>query len=152
MIVDTSVIVAILKDEPEATAMVDTLRRSQVRRLSAVSFVEAAAVVDGNRNPVLSRRLDDLLREVQIAVEPVTVNQAHIARQAYRDFGKGRHRAGLNFGDCFSYALAREKREASLKISLRFAKTIFREEFCNHVQSQSRSADSSVHRVHQCFS
>ena len=104
MIVDTSVIVAILKDEPEATAMVDTLRRSQVRRLSAVSFVEAAAVVDGNRNPVLSRRLDDLLREVQIAVEPVTVNQAHIARQAYRDFGKGRHRAGLNFGDCFTYA------------------------------------------------
>ena len=49
-----------------------------------------------------------------IAVEPVTVNQAHIARQAYRDFGKGRHRAGLNFGDCFSYALAREKREALL--------------------------------------
>lgn len=114
MIVDTSVIVAILKGEPEATAMVDTLRRSQVRRLSAVSFVEAAVVVDGNRNPVLSRRLDDLLREVQIAVEPVTVNQAHIARQAYRDFGKGRHRAGLNFGDCFSYALAREKREALL--------------------------------------
>jgi ribonuclease VapC len=82
--------------------------------MSAVSYVEAGVVVDSNRNPVLSRRLDDLLRDVQIEVEPVTLNQAHIAREAYRDFGKGRHRAGLNFGDCFAYALAKEKGESLL--------------------------------------
>ena len=82
--------------------------------MSAVSYVEAAVVVDNNRNPVLSRRFDDLLRDAEISVEPVTLNQARIAREAYRDFGKGRHRAGLNFGDCFAYALAKEKGEALL--------------------------------------
>ncbi|MGA9390869.1 MAG: type II toxin-antitoxin system VapC family toxin [Candidatus Sulfotelmatobacter sp.] len=107
MIVDTSVIIAILRDEPETAALVEALERPRVRRMSAVSYVEAAVVVDSNRNPVLSRRFDDLLRDVQIAVEPVTAQQARIAREAYRDFGKGRHRAGLNFGDCFSYALAK---------------------------------------------
>ena len=107
MIVDTSVIIAILRDEPDADAIAAALELPSVRRMSAVSYVEAAVVVDSNRNPVLSRRFDDLLRDVQIAVEPVTVNQARIAREAYRDFGKGRHRAGLNFGDCFSYALAK---------------------------------------------
>jgi ribonuclease VapC len=114
VIVDTSVIIAILRDEPEAAAIEKALARSQVRRMSAVSYVEAAVVVDSNRNPVLSRRFDDLLREVEIAVEPVTLNQARIAREAYRDFGKGRHRAGLNFGDCFAYALAKEKGESLL--------------------------------------
>ena len=82
--------------------------------MSAVSYVEASVVVDSNRNPILSRRLDDLLHEVQIAVEPVTLNQARIAREAYRDFGKGRHRAGLDFGDCFAYALAKDKGERLL--------------------------------------
>ncbi len=82
--------------------------------MSAVSYVEAGAVVDSNQNPVLSRRLDELLHDVQIGIEPVTLNQARIAREAYRDFGKGRHRAGLNFGDCFSYALAKERGEALL--------------------------------------
>jgi len=114
MIVDTAVIIAILRDEPDAAAIAEALGRPQARRMSAVSYVEAAVVVDSNRNPVLSRRLDDLLREVQIAVEPVTLNQARIAREAYRDFGKGRHRAGLNFGDCFAYALAKEKGESLL--------------------------------------
>ncbi len=107
MIVDTSAIIAILRDEPDSVAIGAALERPEVRRMSAVSYVEAAVVVDGNRNPVLSRRFDDLLRDVQIAVEPVTLEQARIAREAYRDFGKGRHPAGLNFGDCFSYALAK---------------------------------------------
>jgi ribonuclease VapC len=114
MIVDTSVIIAILKDEQAAAAIGAILSRSRDCRMSAVSYVEAGVVVDGNQNPVLSRRLDDLLREVEISIEPVTMNQARIAREAYRDFGKGRHRAGLNFGDCFAYALAKEKGEALL--------------------------------------
>jgi len=114
VIIDTSVIIAILRDEPDASGIREALGRPQARRMSAVSYVEAGVVVDGNRNPVLSRRLDDLLRDVQITVEPVTLNQAHIAREAYRDFGKGRHRAGLNLGDCFAYALAKEKGETLL--------------------------------------
>ncbi len=114
MIVDTSVIIAILKDEQEAASISAILSRSRDCRMSAVSYVEAAVVVDSNQNPVLSRRFDDLLRDAEISVEPVTLNQARIAREAYRDFGKGRHRAGLNFGDCFSYALAKEKGEALL--------------------------------------
>ncbi len=114
MIVDTSVIIAILRDEPDASVIRQALGRPQARRMSAVSYVEAAVVVDSNRNPVLSRRLDDLLRVAEIGVEPVTLNQARIAREAYRDFGKGRHRAGLNLGDCFAYALAKEKGETLL--------------------------------------
>jgi ribonuclease VapC len=114
VIVDTSVIIAILKDEPDAAAIGEVLVRSQTSRMSAVSYVEAGVVVDSNRNPILSRRLDDLLRDLEIGVETVTLTQARIAREAYRDFGKGRHRAGLNFGDCFAYALAKEKSEPLL--------------------------------------
>jgi ribonuclease VapC len=114
MIVDTSVIVGILRNEPDVIAMEEALARPEIRRMSAVSYVEAAVVVDSNRNPVLSRRFDDLLRDIEMVIEPVSLNQARIAREAYRDFGKGRHRAGLNFGDCFAYALAKEKGESLL--------------------------------------
>ena len=114
MIVDTSVIIAILRDEPDAAEISEVLERPQVRRMSAVTYVEVAVVVDSNRNPILSRRLDDLLRDLQIAVEPVTLNHARLAREAYRDFGKSRHRAGLNFGDCFAYALAKSLNEPLL--------------------------------------
>ncbi len=114
MIVDTSVIIAILKDEEDAHAIGAVLSRSRNCRMSAVSYVEAGVVVDGSRNPVLSRRLDNLLRDVEVSLEPVTLNQARIARQAYRDFGKGRHKAGLNLGDCFAYALAKEMDEPLL--------------------------------------
>jgi ribonuclease VapC len=114
MIVDTSAILAILRDEADAPAMAKALQQAQVRRISAANYVEAAIVTDSNRDPVLSRRFDDLLRQAEIAIEPVTMKQAKIAREAYRDFGKGRHRAGLNFGDCFSYALAKAMGEPLL--------------------------------------
>jgi ribonuclease VapC len=114
VIVDTSVIIAILRDEPDAEELAEALDSAGVRRLSAASYVEAAVVTDGNRDPVLSRRLDSLLHESLVDIEPVTVEQARIAREAYRDFGKGRHRAGLNFGDCFVYALAKDKGEPLL--------------------------------------
>jgi ribonuclease VapC len=114
VIVDTSVIIAILKDEQDSAVIGAVLSRTPACRMSAVSYVEAGVVIDSNRNPVLSRRFDDLLRDAEISIEPVTVDQARIAREAYRDFGKGRHRAGLNFGDCFAYALAKEKGEALL--------------------------------------
>jgi ribonuclease VapC len=114
MIVDTSAIIAILRGERDADAMAEALGRAEICRMSAVTYVEAAVVTDSNRNPVLSRRLDDLLRNAQIQVEAVTPKQAEIARYAYRDFGKGRHKAGLNLGDCFAYALAKETGEPLL--------------------------------------
>lgn len=114
MIVDTSAIIAFLRDEPDATVIGEAMYRSPACRMSAVTYVEAGVVIDSNRNPVLSRKLDDLLRDVRMRIESVTPKQAEIARQAYRDFGNGRHRAGLNFGDCFAYALAKEMDEPLL--------------------------------------
>lgn len=108
MIVDTSAIVAILRAEPEAGSFANAIAGASVRRVSAVNYAEAAMVIDGSRSPVASRRFDDFVREARLAIEPVTPEQARIAREAYRDFGKGSgHAAQLNFGDCFAYALAR---------------------------------------------
>jgi len=115
MIVDTSAIVAILRAEPEARSFASAIAESRIRRVSAVSYVEAAAVIDGSRNPIASRRFDDLFREASFTVEEVTFEQAQIARDAYKDFGKGSgHAAQLNFGDCFAYALAKAKSEPIL--------------------------------------
>ena len=80
-----------------------------------MNYVETAVVVDSNRDPVMSRQFEEFLQQAGIEIEPVTVLQAHIAREAYRDFGKGSgHRARLNFGDCFAYALAKESDEPLL--------------------------------------
>lgn len=115
MIVDTSAIIAILRDEPEALLCAQAIANTNSRRISAVNYVEAAAVIDGSRNPIASRRFDDFFREARIGVEPVTEAQAKLAREAYRDFGKGGgHAAGLNLGDCFAYALAKATGEPIL--------------------------------------
>jgi ribonuclease VapC len=108
MIVDTSALIAILRDEPEAAACAHAIESNPDRRVSAANFVKAALVIDASRDPVASRRFDDLVKEAQMVIEPVTEVQARIAREAYRDFGKGSgHSAKLNFGDCFAYALAK---------------------------------------------
>lgn len=114
MIVHSSAIIAILRNEPDASAIGAILQAAPICRMSAVTYAEAAVVTDGNRDPVLSRRFDDLLRNAEIQIESVTPEQAKIARLAYRDFGKGRHKAGLNLGDCFAYALAKERDEPLL--------------------------------------
>src|SRR5208337_1360196 len=115
MILDTSAIIAILRDEPEATQFARAIAEAEHRRISAVNYVEAAAVIDASRDPVASRRFDDLLREAAVTIEAVTKAQARIAREAYRDFGRGSgHPARLNFGDCFSYALAKALAEPML--------------------------------------
>jgi ribonuclease VapC len=115
VIVDTSALIAVLRDEPEAPACAKAIAAASRRRISAANFVEAAIVIDASRDPVASRRFEDLLREAQLVVEPVTEAQARIAREAYRDFGKGSgHPAKLNFGDCFAYALARDSGEPLL--------------------------------------
>jgi ribonuclease VapC len=101
-------VVAILRAEPEANAFTAAIE-NETSRMSAVNYVEAAVVMDSVRDPIVSRRFDDLIQRGQIALESVTEQQAHIARQAYRDFGKGSgHPARLNFADCFAYALAKD--------------------------------------------
>jgi ribonuclease VapC len=115
VILDTSAVIAILRLEKEAPEFAGIIERASQRRISAVSYVEAGAVIDGSRDPVASRRFDELVEAAQITIEPVTEAQARVARQAYRDFGKtSGHPAKLNFGDCFSYALAKDKREPLL--------------------------------------
>ena len=108
MIVDTSAIMAILRDEPDAETFAGAIAGARIRRISAVNYAEAAAVMDASRSPIASRRFDDFFREASITVEAVTADQTRIARAAYKDFGKGSgHPAQLNFGDCFAYAAAR---------------------------------------------
>jgi ribonuclease VapC len=110
VIVDTSALVAILTREPEADAFTEAIARADAPMLSAATYVETAVVIDARRNPVLSRAFDRFIEENQLSVESVTPAQAKIAREAYRDFGRGSgHAAQLNFGDCFAYALARDK-------------------------------------------
>lgn len=115
MIVDTSAIVAILRNEPDAGLFANAIAAARIRRVSAVNYVEAAAVIDASRDPIASRRFDDFFREASFSVETVTAEQARIAREAYKDFGKGSgHPAQLNFGDCFAYALAKAMSEPIL--------------------------------------
>ena len=124
MILDTSAVIAILRLEPEAAEFAAIIEKASQRRISAVSYVVAGAVIDGSKDPVASRRLDELIEEAEIAIEPVTEAQARIARQAYRDFGRASgHAAKLNFGDCFSYALAKSKAEPLLFKGQDFART-----------------------------
>jgi ribonuclease VapC len=123
VIVDSSALIAILRNEPEAQACASAIEAAH-RRISAANFVEAAMVIDGSRDPIASRRLDDLISEAQLVIEPVTETQARIAREAYRDFGRGSgHPARLNFGDCFAYALARSTGEPLLFKGNDFAQT-----------------------------
>jgi len=115
MIVDSSALIAILRDEPEAEIFAQALDSAPRCLISAANFLEIAIVVDRSRSPIPGRRLDELIRELGIVIEPVSEAQAHIARQAYRDFGRGSgHPARLNFGDCFAYALARATDEPLL--------------------------------------
>ena len=115
MIIDTSAIIAILRDEPEAVSCARAIANATIRCVSAVNFVESAVVIDASRDPIATRRFDDFIREANISIECVTKVQAQIARDAYRDFGRGSgHPAKLNFGDCFAYALAKESGEPLL--------------------------------------
>jgi ribonuclease VapC len=124
VIIDTSAMLAILRDEAAAQTCAEAIERAGVRRMSAGSFLEAAIVIDANGDPVASRRLDELLGVASIVIEPVSVEQARIGRAAYRDFGRGSgHPAQLNFGDCFAYALAKVTAEPILFIGLDFGQT-----------------------------
>ena len=123
MIVDTSAIVAILKQEPDAAIYQNAMDTASTRSMSACNFLELAVVVEGRAGADAMRQAEALLRAAEVKIEPFTEEQARIAHQAFCDFGKGRHPAGLNFCDCFAYALARTLREPLLFKGDDFSKT-----------------------------
>ena len=123
MILDTSVLAAIFFGEAESDRYIQIIHDADLCRLSAASFVELAMVIEGQLGPEAGRQLDMFLRRAEIVIEPVTVEQAQLARQAFLDFGKGRHPAGLNFGDCFAYVLAKITGESLLFKGEGFSKT-----------------------------
>lgn len=106
VVLDTSALVAILQAEPEADALLAVLDDADVRCVSAATLVEAGIVLQARFGDHGERELDLFLQRAEVEVLPLTADHAELARQAFRRFGKGRHDAGLNYGDCFAYALA----------------------------------------------
>lgn len=114
MIVDTSAVLAILFHEPDAESFAAAVASASSPRMSAASLLETSIVLESRSGPASGYELDAFLQEAGIELEPVTLEQAQAARRAWRRFGKGNHPAGLNFGDCFAYALAEATREPLL--------------------------------------
>ncbi len=124
MIVDTSAIVAIVRNEPEADRCLDLILRAERRRISAGNLLETYLVIDGAGVSRVSEKLDAVISELRIVTEPVTVEHVYAAREAFHRFGKGSgHPAQLNYGDCFAYALAHHLDEPLLFINDDFART-----------------------------
>jgi ribonuclease VapC len=123
MILDTSALAAIFFGEPDAALYTQLIHGADRCLISAANFVELSIVIEGQIGPDAGRQCDAFFRRAGIVIEPVTVEQAHLARQAFLDFGKGRHPAGLNFGDCFAYALAKITGEVLLFKGEDFKKT-----------------------------
>lgn len=126
MIIDTSALSAIFFGEPGSDVYIQLIREANRCRMSAANFVELSMVIDSQLGPEVLRQCDMFLRRSEIVIEPVTVEQALLARQGFLDFGKGRHPAGLNFGDCFAYALAKASDEPLLYKGQDFSKTDIR--------------------------
>jgi ribonuclease VapC len=114
MVIDTSAILAILQDEPERRKFNEAFEAADIRSLSTASLVESSMILESRYGADGVRDLDLFIAKARISLVPVDEEQADLARQAFRKFGKGRHPAGLNFGDCFSYALARSLDEPLL--------------------------------------
>src|SRR5579859_79722 len=107
MIVDTSGLLAVLFGESDAESYARAIGDAAICRISAATFVEVSLAVESQTGDAGSRQWDSFFRTSGIGMEPVTEEQDYVARQAWSEFGKGRHPAALNFGDCFSYALAK---------------------------------------------
>jgi ribonuclease VapC len=127
VIIDSSVVVAILRQEDDARAFSESMEAAAFCRISAASYFEAAIAIDSKRDALASREFDSLLANNDIEIVAVDEAQARIAREAYRDFGKGSgHPAKLNFGDCFAYALSKAKNDMLLFKGQDFAHTDIR--------------------------
>lgn len=123
MIIDTSALVAVLDQEPEAERIARTLASTSERMLSAANLVEVGIVMQARRGDDGARDLDLLLAKLRVDIVAVTASQAAIARKAFRRYGRGRHPANLNFGDCFAYALAKDQSDTLLFKGDDFART-----------------------------
>jgi ribonuclease VapC len=123
MVIDTSALVAILCNEADASLFEAALERDSTRLISAATLLESSIVIEARFGEAGGRELDLLLHKAQIEIEPFDQDQTEIAREAYRTYGKGRHPAGLNFGDCFSYALSVVRGEPLLYKGDDFSKT-----------------------------
>ncbi|HEY9126569.1 MAG TPA: type II toxin-antitoxin system VapC family toxin [Acidobacteriaceae bacterium] len=123
MIVDTSIIIAILLKEPGYRDLYEKLVDAGTSRISAASYVETSMVLIGRQGDSIMTELNRLLVQLQVVPASVDVEQARLAVDAFRRYGKGRHRAGLNFGDCFSYALAKSTGEPLLFKGTDFGRT-----------------------------
>jgi ribonuclease VapC len=123
MVIDTSALLAILLGEPEEVRFAEILERESEVRMSAASYMEAAMIIDRRVNAEHREMLDGALKVFGIKIEPVTEEQARVARRAFQEFGRGAHPAGLNYGDCFTYALAKVTQEKLLFKGNDFTKT-----------------------------
>lgn len=123
MILDTSALTAIFFGEPEAARYTQIIHDADRCLISAGTFLELSIVLEAQIGMEAVRQCDMFFRRARISIEPFTIEQAHLARHAFHDFGKGRHAAGLNFGDCFAYALAKATGEPLLFKGNDFRKT-----------------------------
>lgn len=109
MVIDTSALIAILSGEPSAIELAQAIEAASPRLLSAANFLEASLMIESRKGEEGARELDLLLYRAEIEIVAVDHDQAEVARVAWRRFGRGRHRAGLDYGDCFAYALAKTR-------------------------------------------
>jgi ribonuclease VapC len=123
MVIDTSAVVAVLLGEPQAEQITALIEAADLRLMSAASLLEAAMVVEHRKGDVGGRELDLFLYRSEIEIVPVDQNQVEVARGGWRRFGKDRNRAGLNYGDCFAYALAKSRQLPLLFIGRDFTLT-----------------------------
>jgi ribonuclease VapC len=114
MVLDTSAILAILQDEPERRKFNEAIEAAETRSLSTASFVECSMILESRYGPDGVRDLDLVIAKAHVSLVPVDEEQADLGRRAFRKYGKCRHPAGLNFGDCFSYALSQALNEPLL--------------------------------------
>jgi len=123
MVIDTSAIIALLLNDADAERIARTIESASQRLLSAANLLEASMAIETRKGEAGGRELDLLIYRAAIEIAPVDEDQAEIARRAWRRFGKGRHPAGLNYGDCFAYALAKSRRLPLLFQGSDFART-----------------------------
>jgi ribonuclease VapC len=123
MVIDTSALLAILQNEPERRKFNEAIEAAETRSMSTASFLEISMIVESRYGADGVRDLDLLIAKAKVSLVPVDEDQAHLARQGFQKFGKGRHPAGLNYGDCFSYALARSLEQPLLFKGSDFSQT-----------------------------